>query len=365
MPESPPTAALSRRQLLALGAGCGAALLAGCRGSSGPRLLAAAGELPPAWLQKLPSPWQLQQLPGPAEVVATLSPPTSDGSGGDRQRGDAAALVALADGWASGEPRQRWQPLDQPAPRAALARLAPFAAAASRLFGSAGERLEDQPALAFPWAYSPWVIALRSRADLARQPERGWDLLLDPSLRGRLVLPASARVCIEVMGGTFERVRQLRRQALAHNDRHGLNLLLSGAADAAVVPLRPLVPLLRRDPRLRVLWPSSGAPLAWQLLLRPAQLGAAQAGPAGPVAAWPDGWLDQLLQPPLLPALLAGGWVPPLPLQQLAPLVSRFPAPLRPLLAPDPALLARCWSLPPLDPRERLALQTLWDAAAP
>jgi len=332
-----PSSAFSRRQLLALGAGGAAALLGGCRDRGGPQLLAASGELPPAWLQELPAPWRLQQLAGPEQVLAAAPE---------------AALVALSDGWASVAPRQRWQPFHQAAPPAALARLAPFAAAASRLFAGA-----DQPVVAFPWSYSPWVIALRHRPDLVSQAERGWDLLLDPSLRGRLVLPSSPRVCLAVMGGSFERVRQLRRQALAHNDRHGLNLLLSGPAEAAVLPLRPLLPLLRRDPRLRVLWPTSGAPLAWQLLLQPAQDRAAE--------AWPGPWLEQLLQPPLLPRLLAGGWVPPLPPEQLTPLVAPFPPPLRALLAPDPARLQRCWTLPPLEPQERLALQTLWDAAAP
>ncbi len=322
-------AALSRRQLLALGAG-GAALLAGCRSGAGPRLLAVQGELPAAWLKALPAPWQLLACADPPALLAAREP--------------AAALVAVGDGWASTEPLQRWQPLGQPN---LLARLAPFAQAPSRLFAG-----PEQAPLAFPWAYSPWVIVLRSRPDLSGGD---WSLLLDPSLRGRLVLPSSPRICIALMGGDFERVQQLRRQALAHNDRQGLNLLLSGRAEAAVLPLRFVLPLLRRDPRLQVLWPASGAPLGWQLLLRPA--GARQALPAD--------WLAACLEPPLLQTLLAGGWLPPLPPAQLAPLVARFPVALRALLAPDPALLARCWSLPPLAARERLALQTLWDAAAP
>lgn len=339
---------LPRRQLLALAAAAGGALLAGCRPGRGPGLWAVRGELPPGWAQALPSPWQLRQLQDPAALLTGLQATDSAGP----------ALVALADGWATSVPRQRWQPLPdgQTELQVALGRLAPWAAPVSRLFASADQTdTAGQAVRAFPWAYSPWVIALRSRPDLASQVGRGWPLLLHPSLQGRLVLPSSPRVCIELMGGDFARVRQLRRQALAFNDRDGLNLLLSGAADAAVLPLRPLVPLLRRDPRLQLIWPTSGAPLSWQLLLQPAR----------GVGDWPGSWLDAVLQPPLLAQLLAAGWVPPLPPEQLAPVVARFPAPLRPLLAPDPALLARCWSLPPLDARQRLALQTLWDAAAP
>jgi hypothetical protein len=341
MPELP--VSLRRRQLLRLGLGAalgagGAVLLAGCRASRGPRLLAVKRELPSTWAGELPAPWRLETAPDPEALLETLRSEASQAVLPD--------LVALGDGWATASEQDRWLPLDQPA---LLAELAGFAAAPTRLFRSQG-----QPPVAFPWAYTPWVIALRSRPDLARQQQRGWDLLLDASLQGRLVLPSSPRVCITLMGEDFERVRQLRRQVLAHDDRDGLNLLLAGQAEAAVLPLRPLVPLLRRDPRLQVIWPASGAPLSWQLLLRPA--GARQPAPAA--------WLAQVLRPPLLAALLAGGWVPPLPPQRLQPLLARFPQSLAALLAPDPGRLERCWSLPPLDPRRRLALQSLWDAAA-
>ncbi len=174
--------------------------------------------------------------------------------------------MGLGDGWASAEPRSRWQPLGAPA---LLARLADWAAPLSRLFGP-----PDAEALAFPWAFTPWVLVLRSRPGLAARREEGWDLLLDPSLKGRLVLPSSPRICMALMGRDFERIQALRRQALAYDDRDGLNLLLSGGADAAVLPLRRVIPLLRRDQRLAVVLPASGAPLAWQVLLRPAGSGA-------------------------------------------------------------------------------------------
>ena len=221
-------------------------------------------------------------------------------------------------------------------------------------------RLYAPPAagqLAFPWAYSPWVIALRSRPDLAARRQEGWQLLLDPSLRGRLVLPSSPRISLEIMGGDFERLERLRAQALAYDDRDGLNLLLSGDAEAAVLPLQRLIPLLRRDQRLAVIWPDSGAPLSWQLLLRPAG--------AAPSAPPPLEWLGAVLEQPLLEQLLARGWVPPLPQADLAPVARRFPESIAALLLPGDGLLQRCWSLPPLSVPQQLAQQNLWDAAAP
>ena len=331
-------AVLSRRRLLQLGVGAGAGLLAACRSAAGPELLLAEADLPAAWLKQLPAPWRTRQLADAAAVqkaMRELGQPPAPGL-------VTPGLVALSDGWASGLGRQQLQPFE--APRL-WARLAAFSAPVG------------EAQLAFPWAYSPWVIALRSRPDLAARRQEGWQLLLDPSLRGRLVLPSSPRISLEIMGGDFERLERLRAQALAYDDRDGLNLLLSGDAEAAVLPLQRLIPLLRRDQRLAVIWPDSGAPLSWQLLLRPAA-GASSVPP-------PLEWLGAILEPPLLEALLAKGWVPPLPQAELAPVARRFPASMAALLLPGDALLGRCWSLPPLSLPEQLAQQNLWDAAAP
>ncbi len=344
---------LSRRELLRFGLG-GSALLAlpvglgGCDRPPAAELLHAPGTLPAAWLRQLPRGWRARELPQPEAI-------------GDRLQPDAAAapspqappaLVGLADGWATALPLRSWQPLEA---EALLEGLAAWALPTARLFAAA-----DQPALAFPWSFSPWVLALRSRPALARRAAEGWDLLLDPSLKGKLVLPSSPRVCMELVGGDFERIQALRRQPLAHDDRNALNLLLAGGAEAAVLPLRPLIPLLRRDSRLAVVLPATGAPLNWQLLLRPAAT-----EPPPPARAPIEPWMGRVLEPPLLADLLLGGWVPPLPRPLLAPLVARFPEAIARLLLPPEGVLERCWSLPALSEPERLALQTVWDAAAP
>ena len=228
----------------------------------------------------------------------------------------------------------------------------------SRLFAP-----EGSPALAFPWAFSPWVLVLRNRPDLAQRRAEGWQLLLDPSLKGQLVLPSSPRVAMALLGDGLEPLMALRRQALAYDERHGLNLLLSGEAQALVTPLQRVIPLLRRDQRLQVVLPASGAPLSWQLLVRPA------AGATGLVtgsgAPLPAAWIQKLWDRSLLESLLLKGWVPPLPRAVLEPVLRGFPKPVAQLLLPSDGVLERCWSLPPLAPEARLALQTLWDAAAP
>lgn len=336
----------SRRRVLRWGLGGAAVLVAaglgGCGGAR-PRLITGRGQMPSTWLSRLPSPWQAQSLEGGPEAVREAL----RGSGpanGSAARG--AALAQLPDGWATSLDPTSLQPLGSPA---LLERLLPQAAPLARLFGP-----PEGPLLAFPWSLNPWVLVLRNRPDLLQRQEEGWGLLLDPSLAGALVLPSSPRVCIELVGGQAERLARLRRQALAFDDRDGLNLLLAGRAEAAVVPRQRVAPLLRRDPRLAALLPTEGAPLAWGLLISPA------GAPAVPLD-----WLAEVLEPPVLPRLLAAGWVPPLPLAAMAESLDRLPRSLKTLLSTDPAVLARCRSLPPLDHQQRQRLQALWDGAAP
>jgi hypothetical protein len=330
----------SRRQVLRTGAGGSLALatwgLTGCAAATPPRLLASRGDLPAAWIARLPRTWQSQLLEGPDLVRTAVL------ASGPRR----PALAQLSDGWAATLPRAELQPIGTPA---LLARLDPAAAQMARLFAA-----DLAPQLAFPWALNPWVLLLRNRLDLVRRRAEGWELLLDPSLAGAVVLPSSPRVVLDLVDGDAERLRRLRRQAVAFDDHDGLSLLLNGQAEAAVLPRQRVVSLLRRDPRLAVVLPEQGGPLGWNLLLSPA--GAPDA---------PIDWLAEALQPPLLPRLLAAGWVPPLPADELERALAPFPPELRQLLHPPIAVRARWRSLPPLPPAERLRLQALWDGAAP
>lgn len=358
---------LHRRQLLHLGGLAGLALLGGCSNGDEPQLLYAPGELPSAWLKILPKPWRGQPQPSPAAVLAALGKP-------------GMSLLQLSDGWALDARTDQLEPLGAPN---LLDQLAPFAAGPSRLFQE-----EGTPPLAFPWAFSTWVLVFRNRADLARRRQEGWTLLLEPSLKGRLVLPSSPRVVMELVlrqlglpsegswhaAGALAKadpavlidpslpddprlpaaIRRLRSQALACDEANGLNLLLAGEADAAVLPARRVLPLLRSDTRLQALLPESGSPLIWSLLVRPTG-----------AAPLPQAWLAEVLKPPLLNRLLAKGWVPPLPAKRLAAPLSAWPEPIAQLMLPASEVLARCNSLAPLNAPKRIQWQALWDQAAP
>lgn len=310
---------LSRRRVLLLAA---MAPLAACRPPRRQTLLAPAGLLPRPLLRRLPDGW----------AAADWSPPEPPGS---PVWPATAGLLALPDGWATA-----WE--------------------TTRLGGWSGLGLEADllpqalPLLRWglPLAFGPWLIVLRDRPD---PTDRDWSLLLDPGLRGRLLLPAAPRLVLDLaerLGDPARSLALLRRQALGFNDRDALTLLLQGEADAAVLPSQVVVPLLRRDPRLRAVLPVSGSPLWWTLLLRPVQ------GPPPPLA-----WLQEQRRPPLLAQLLRAGFTPPVRRDLLAASLAALP--WAELQLPADALLSRCRTLAPLTPAERTAAEALWRASTP
>ena len=70
-----PSVVTSRRQLLQLmGSVVALGTAAGCAPvrSGAPQLLSVKGDLPKAWLQELPSPWQSQRFEGPQQLLSMV-----------------------------------------------------------------------------------------------------------------------------------------------------------------------------------------------------------------------------------------------------------------------------------------------------
>lgn len=332
-----PNTALGRRELLQLGLVAGLGALGGCaRGAAAPLLQAAPETLPALWRRRLPRPWRFDPLPlapRPSASPLDLDP--------------AADLLAVSDGWLPALVEDAAQPIQADSLQQRLG------GQAVRFLKALGPGWASR---VLPVSVSPWVMLFRGSSFRESASERGWSVLLDPELKGAVVLPASPRLVIELAdrldhsGG----LAALRAAALTLDDRQALNWLLQGKAQVAVLPLERCTQALRRDPRIHAVLPSSGSPLHWTVLLRPA----ATREPL------PQAWVNEAWRDPLLGQLLAKGWCPPLPRSELEAQAQGVPASLRPLVLPEEAVWERCWSLAPLDADGRNRLSERWRESA-
>ena len=329
---------LGRRELLKLGLMAGLMGLASCgRASAAPLLRATQETLPKKWRRSLPVPWSYK----PIEVDAGSNPFTAALEQGND-------LLALGDGWLTSLPEKTLQRIEAPGLQDRLDDQA-------RAFeASLGPALQSR---VLPVGVSPWVLLFRQGDPWALQARSGWQVLLDPALKGRVVLPQSPRLVMSLAERmqVADGLRQLRAQAYTFDDRQGLNWLIQGKARVAVLPLQRCLPSLRRDPRLSVVLPNSGAPLNWTVLVRSALT-------REPL---PQQWVEQSWQEPLLGQLLAGGWIPPLPRAELRLALRAIPKAYQSIVSPSKEVWSRCWSLPVLTAVQQIELDQRWSQSTP
>ena len=325
-------ASLSRRHLLQLGAGTCLTLLSGCRSGLRPsKLLSAKGTLPKAWLKQLPSAWESTFTQG-----SEVWPAEGD---------ESVDLVAMGDGWLSTVAPSRLRNMDSPDLKRQMD------GQAQRFLTQLGP---EQAARVLPVGVSPWVMLFRDGSSWIRAAQEDWNVLLDPALKGRVVLPASPHFVMDLadrIGGDAV-LDRLRMQLLTMDDRQATSWLLKGKARVVVLPLQRCMALLRQDPRLTAVLPDAGAPLHWTVMVRPAAT-------RDPI---PQSWIQMAWQQPLSRTLLRDGWRSPVALTTAR---DSLPEPWRDLLHPSDATWDNCWSLPTLDEKDHNVRVERWQASTP
>tara|TARA_B100001175_G_scaffold121338_1_gene103279 strand:- start:571 stop:1422 length:852 start_codon:yes stop_codon:yes gene_type:complete len=282
---------------------------------------------------ELPDPWQL-----------TSAKALEQWTQGDAAQAD---LLACTDGWLDTLSAVALQPIEA-------------AALSNQLDPLAQQFLKMQGPLAsqvLPVGVSPWVLLVRSNPVVDAIKKLGWQMLLDPQLKGKIVFPSSPRVVIDLADRLEQpdALQRLRRQALTFDDRQAVNWLLKGVAKVVVLPLQRCLSLLRRDPRMEVILPNQGAPLHWTVLIRPKDA----------KVPLPQQWVELAWREPMRRRLLQEGWRAPLATAVLDADRSQLPERWRSLVLPPDDLWNKCWSLPPLSPEQRISLAERWRASAP
>jgi len=253
-------------------------------------------------------------------------------------------LLVLNDGWISDLPFGSLQEIKEPYMRDN------FSKQTSSFLDGLGENYKNR---IFPLAVSPWVILFRNEDSLALKNKNSWEVIFSSSLTNQIVFPNSPYLLISIaqkidLVNDFSKIKS---QAKSFDDRNALNWVVSGRANAAVLPLSSCVDSLIKDPRLSVLFPQEGSPLNWTVL----------ASPVLSSEPFPTDWFDSLWGPTYLRRLLRKGYLPPTSFSDLRRSNINISQKYQSIFIPEESTWNKCWSLPLLSVEEKKNLALHWN----
>jgi len=204
-----------------------------------------------------------------------------------------------------------------------------------------------------PLAVSPWVILFRNENSLSLKNKNSWEVIFSSSLTNQIVFPNSPYLLISIAQkiGLVNDFSMIKSQAKSFDDRNALNWVVSGRANAAVLPLSSCVDSLIKDPRLSVLLPQEGAPLNWTLLAFPSQS----------QANFPTDWFNTLWGATFLSRVIRKGFLPTTDLSDLRRKNINFPHNYQSIFLPEESFWNKCWSLPMLSIKRKKDLALNWN----
>ncbi len=204
-----------------------------------------------------------------------------------------------------------------------------------------------------PLAVSPWVILFRNEDSLALKNKNSWEVIFSNSLTNQIVFPNSPYLLISI-AQKIDLINDLSRikiQAKSFDDRNALNWVVSGRANAAVLPLSRCVDSLMEDPRLSVLLPHEGSPLNWSVL----------ATPSLAPEDFPTDWFNSLWGANSLSRVISKGFLPPINLSVLSKKNINVPKKYQFIFLPEESIWSNCWSLPILSFEKKKDLALTWN----
>jgi len=212
---------------------------------------------------------------------------------------------------------------------------------------------EDYKKKIFPLAVSPWVILFRNEDSLALESKNSWEVIFSSALTNKIVFPNSPYLLISIAQkiDVVNNFSKIKSQAKSFEDRNALNWVISGRANAAVLPLSSCVDSLIKDPRLSVLLPQEGSPLNWTVL----------AYPALSPEPFPTDWFNSLWGSTYLRRVISKGFLPPTSFSDLRRKNLNVFKSYQSIFLPEESVWKRCWSLPILSDERKKDLALTWN----
>ena len=253
-------------------------------------------------------------------------------------------LLILNDGWISNLPYGALKEIK------AIDLRDDFSKQASSFLDGLGEDYKNR---IFPLAVSPWVILFRNEDSLALNNRNSWEVIFSSGLTNQIVFPNSPYLLISIAQkiGLINDFSKIKSQAKLFDDRNALNWVVSGRANAAILPFSSCVDSLIKDPRLSVLFPHDGSPLNWTVL----------ASPQSSQAPFPTDWFDSLWEPAYLRRIIRKGFLPPTSFSDLSRKNINVSQRFQSISLPEESVWNKCWSLPVLSFEDKKDLALKWN----
>ncbi len=212
---------------------------------------------------------------------------------------------------------------------------------------------EDYKKKILPLAVSPWVILFRNEDSLALENKNSWEVIFSRSLANQMVFPNSPYLLISIAQkiDLVNDLSKIKSQAKSYDDRNALNWVVSGKANAAVLPLSSCVNALIEDPRLSVVLPQEGSPLNWTVLAYPSLAS----------EPFPTDWFESIWGSTYLRRVISKGFLPPTVLSDLRRRNINVPKRFQSIFIPEEIVWEKCWSLPILSFLEKKDLALNWN----
>ena len=314
------TNTLGRREFIKYGLSSSLVLLSGC--STSQKKLALRGftnSFPSEFVNSLSTGWEFFPI---KDFEFKKSPYNS-------ALNEKTDLLVLNDGWISDLPINSLKEIKADSIRNN------FSKQTSSFLDGLGK---DYKKKLLPLAVSPWVILFRNEDSLALENKNSWKVIFSSALKNQIVFPNSPYLLISIAQkiGFLDDFSKIKNQAQAFDDRNALNWVVSGRANAAVLPLSRCVDSLIEDPRLSILLPTEGSPLNWTVL----------ASPSLSPELFPTDWFDSLWGATNLRRVISKGFLPPTNLSDLWRKNINVPQKYQSIFLPKESVWNKCWSLP-------------------
>tara|TARA_B100000965_G_scaffold309438_1_gene268644 strand:- start:1074 stop:2075 length:1002 start_codon:yes stop_codon:yes gene_type:complete len=204
-----------------------------------------------------------------------------------------------------------------------------------------------------PLAVSPWVILVRNEDSLALNNKNSWEVVFSDKLLNKIVFPNSPHLLISIARnlGFGNDISKIKKQTKLFDDRNALNWVVSGKANAAVLPLSSCVKSLVEDPRLSILLPQEGCPLNWTVLV----------SPSSSQEPFPSNWYKLLWGPAYSRRLIRKGFFPPTNFSDFTRDITQIPQRDKSISLAEESFWNKCWSLPLLSSRDKKDLAMIWN----